>query len=203
MTTLSLRFSPKALDVLDQIRSSDVTRERYLFQILRELAAIWTPAWNHLQVHGEVSVGPNGGAVLREKDIPPAYPVGDAPPDATVDIFLPDVVVDRLQRAARMNAAVQVSAGRPSPWTTLNGCAQSLLTEVLVAKMVERDVQLEKAGVEKMEKTRRVEEERLRRRAQLESEGGGASSGPEPSSGSVATLSLDPDPSVGAGSSGS
>ena len=181
--SLRLRLSDNALTMLDVVRvmrknknGSEVTREDWCFRALRDMAGNWTARWNLLQTHGHVAVDPQG-----QVDIPiglvPELAIGDAGASANLTVEMPDVLLERIGRAARMNVAVRTFAKAPVPWHSVTEFAQHHLHDAIALARSQAEDDLEQGAVELLEKRRRFEAERERHRAQVLS--GEGSSEPE------------------------
>src|SRR5208282_889113 len=102
--TLYLRLSENTLKMLDLVRVEQAreqktplqTRDQFCFTSLREIGKAWTPRWNLLQTPEELPAGEDPGP----NALTPVLPV-----------FFPDVVYERVERAAKMNVAVRAAQG--------------------------------------------------------------------------------------------
>ena len=177
--TLYLRLSENTLKMLDLVRAEQAretktpiqSREQFCFTSLREIGKAWTARWNLLQTHGEVAADPAGQVHLTLHNIPETLPAGDDPGSGALTpvlpVFFPDVVYERVERAAKMNVAVRAVQGVPSPWATVSLWATGLLTDVIALARSAQEDQLEEAAVSRADKDRHLAEERERRRKLL------------------------------------
>jgi len=198
---LNVRLSDQALTMLDRLRQQkkgpngeETSRERYLFTALREAGGSWTQRWNLLRAHGSVAIDPTGQMTIPATAVP-NLPIGEGSPNANVRVLMPDLVLERVKRAAEMNAGVRVHAGVPNPWPTVVAWCEAFLTDYVAIHVSALEDEREKGAVDLFDKHRRVEVERARRRAALDSQesGGGESEAPSeslpaPSSAPVAVL---------------
>jgi len=193
--TLYLRLSENTLKMLDLVRVEQAreqktplqTRDQFCFTSLREIGKAWTSRWNLLQTHGEVAADPAGQVHLTLHQIPEELPAGEDPgPNAltpVLPVFFPDVVYERVERAAKMNVAVRAAQGVTNPWPTVSLWATGLLTDVIALARSAQEDSIEETAVKRAEKDRHLADERDRRRkllldgdvqAEPESSGGGS-----------------------------
>ncbi len=210
--TLYLRLSENTLKMLDLVRGEQAretkapvqSREQFCFTSLREIGKAWGSRWNLLQTHGEVAADPAGQVHLTLHHVPESLPAGDDPGPSAVTpvlpVFFPDVVYERVERAAKMNVAVRAAQGVANPWPTVSLWATGLLTDVISLARSAQEDSLEEAAVKKANSDRHLVEERERRRKLLLQDPVVDPSPDSSGGGSVVAVLSAPDSSGGGGS---
>ena len=167
--TLHLRLSENALTMIDKLRTqrkdptgAEVSRERWVFQQLREVGSSWAMRWNLAQAHGQVAVDPQGQVLISLSEIPD-LPVGEGTPNANIHVLVPDVVLEQVRHAYLMNAAFLVHGGTPNPWATMVPWAEKFLTDAAAINLSALEDQRAQAAADYLERQERLVAERARR----------------------------------------